>query len=231
VLQAAHLTDGEDDVPWGSRGGWQTLLSTEIGQEYAQTGRFLNLRAGGTHWIGLKVSIPIYTESRERARYHQDLDCTAAHALRLRLRLDREVNPNFEIKHATLAGPSFEQELARVLAHGMFGSVDVTCGDPQAGRDKDPLRNHVAKIAWSEYALLQGGFASGGHMHTAACGMIRARWHLPGQLRRSFSDSFVEGGIEQHRTSDGPALRSRTQRGRSGSDWAAEIVIPVATLR
>ena len=53
---------------------------------------------------------------------------------------------NIEANHATLAGHSFEHEVAYALAPGIFGSIDMNRGDPQLGWDTDQFRNDIAEL-------------------------------------------------------------------------------------
>lgn len=44
--------------------------------------------------------------------------------------LEKEIELNIEASHATLAGHSFQQEIAPAAALGIFGSIDANRGDP-----------------------------------------------------------------------------------------------------
>ena len=60
-------------------------------------------------------------------------DAAAVFAFLQKYGLEDEYRLNIEVNHATLAGHSFEHELAYALAHGILGSVDINRGDPQLG--------------------------------------------------------------------------------------------------
>ena len=60
--------------------------------------------------------------------------------------LEREIKLNIEANHATLAGHSFQHELAYAIANDLFGSVDVNRGDPQNGWDTDQFPNSADEI-------------------------------------------------------------------------------------
>ena len=51
---------------------------------------------------------------------------------------------NIEVNHATLAGHTFEHELAVAVDNGMLGSIDANRGDYQNGWDTDqfPIDNY-----------------------------------------------------------------------------------------
>ena len=70
---------------------------------------------------------------------------------------------NIEANHATLAGHSFEHEIAYALAAGIFGSVDMNRGDPTLGWDTDQFGNDIAELTLVMARILAaGGFTTGG---------------------------------------------------------------------
>ncbi len=163
VLEATHLMGGENYVLWGGREGYETLLNTDLKQELEQLGRFMNLVVEHKHKIGFTGTILIEPKPREPTKHQYDFDSAAVHAFLQRYGLDKEIKLNIEANHATLAGHSFEHEIAYALANGIFGSVDMNRGDPQLGWDTDQFPNSVAEVALALHAILQGGgFGSGG---------------------------------------------------------------------
>ena len=68
--------------------------------------------------------------------------------------LEKEVKLNIEANHATLAGHSFEHEIATAVALGVFGSIDMNRGDPQNGWDTDQFPNDVREITTALYYIL-----------------------------------------------------------------------------
>jgi xylose isomerase len=163
VLEATHRMGGENYVLWGGREGYETLLNTNLGHEDIQAGRFLNLVVEHKHKIGFKGTILIEPKPREPTKHQYDFDSATVHAFLQRHGLEKEVKLNIESNHATLAGHSFEHELAYAVANGIFGSVDMNRGDPQLGWDTDQFPNSVAEVALALYTILQGGgFTTGG---------------------------------------------------------------------
>ena len=67
------------------------------------------------------------------------------------------------MNHATLAGHTFEHELAVAVDNGMLGSIDANRGDAQNGWDTDqfPLDNFELTQAMLEI-IRGGGFKDGG---------------------------------------------------------------------
>ncbi len=163
VLEATHQLGGENYVLWGGREGYETLLNTDMKQELAQLGRFMNLVVEHKHRIGFKGTILIEPKPREPTKHQYDFDAAAVHAFLQRHGLEREIKLNLEVNHATLAGHSFEHEVAYALANDLFGSIDMNRGDPQLGWDTDQFPNNVAEVALALYYILQGGgFGTGG---------------------------------------------------------------------
>ena len=99
----------------------------------------------------------------EPTKHQYDFDVAAVHAFLLRFGLEREVRVNVEVNHATLAGHSFEHEIAYAIANNLLGSVDVNRGDPQLGWDTDQFPNHAADLVIALYTILRaGGLGTGG---------------------------------------------------------------------
>ena len=70
---------------------------------------------------------------------------------------------NIEVNHATLAGHTFEHELACAVDAGMLGSIDANRGDYQNGWDTDqfPIDNYELIQAMMQI-IRNGGFGNGG---------------------------------------------------------------------
>jgi len=66
--------------------------------------------------------------------------------------LDKDFKVNIEVNHATLAGHTFEHELAVAVDNGMLGSIDANRGDAQNGWDTDqfPIDNYELTQAMLE---------------------------------------------------------------------------------
>ncbi|VEI47699.1 xylose isomerase [Actinobacillus equuli] len=70
---------------------------------------------------------------------------------------------NIEANHATLAGHTFQHEIATAAALDIFGSIDANRGDPQLGWDTDQFPNSVEENTLVMYEILKaGGFTTGG---------------------------------------------------------------------
>lgn len=163
VMEATHRLGGENYVLWGGREGYDTLLNTDLRREADQLGRFMNLVVEHKHKIGFKGSILIEPKPQEPTKHQYDFDSATVHGFLLKYGLENEIKVNIEANHATLAGHSFEHELAYATSHGIFGSVDMNRGDPQNGWDTDQFPNNIPEVAMALYIILKaGGLTTGG---------------------------------------------------------------------
>jgi len=163
VLETTHRLGGANYVLWGGREGYDTLLNTDLRREADQLGRFMNIVVEHKHRIGFKGLILIEPKPHEPTKHQYDHDSAAVFAFLQRYGLADEIKVNVEANHATLAGFSFEHELAYAAANGLLGSIDMNRGDPQNGWDTDQFPNSVPEAALAMYVILSaGGFTSGG---------------------------------------------------------------------
>ncbi len=163
AMEATHRLGGANYVLWGGREGYDTILNTDLGQEMDQLGRFLNMVVEHKHAIGFTGTILIEPKPHEPTKHQYDRDAATVYGFLKRYGLENEVKVNIEANHATLAGHSFEHEMAMAGALGILGSVDINRGDPQNGWDTDQFPNDVPGTTLAIYQLLKaGGFDSGG---------------------------------------------------------------------
>jgi xylose isomerase len=163
ALEVTHELGGQNYVLWGGREGYETLLNTDLGRELDQFGRFLSLAVEHKHRIGFTGAILIEPKPQEPTKHQYDFEVATVYGFLKRYGLEREVKVNIEANHATLAGRSFEHEIALAVALGIFGSIDMNRGDPQSGWDTDQFPNSVPDTALAMYHILKaGGLGSGG---------------------------------------------------------------------
>ena len=163
AMDATLKLGGENYVLWGGREGYETLLNTRIGHELDQMGRFMNMVVEYKHKIGFKGTILIEPKPREPTKHQYDYDVATVYGFLCRYGLEREIKVNIEANHATLAGHSFEHELATAVDLGIFGSVDMNRGDMQCQWDTDQFPNNIPETALAMYTIMQGGgFVNGG---------------------------------------------------------------------
>ena len=163
AMDATHKLGGANYVLWGGREGYETLLNTRVGQELDQLGRFMQMVVEYKHKIGFKGSLLIEPKPREPTKHQYDFDTASVYGFLCHYGLEKEFKVNIEANHATLAGHSFEHELAMASALGLFGSIDMNRGDMQCAWDTDQFPNNIPEIALAMYMVLQaGGFTTGG---------------------------------------------------------------------
>lgn len=163
ALEATHRLGGQNYVLWGGREGYETLHNTDLKRELDNFGRFLALVVEHKHKIGFKGTILIEPKPHEPTKHQYDFDTATVYGFLKRYGLENEVKVNIEANHATLAGHTFEHEIATAAALGIFGSIDANRGDHQNGWDTDQFPNSVEELTLAVLEILRaGGFTTGG---------------------------------------------------------------------
>ncbi|HVO20154.1 MAG TPA: xylose isomerase [Anaeromyxobacter sp.] len=163
AMDATVQLGGQNYVLWGGREGYETLVNTDMKSELQQLGRFLSMVVEYKHKLGFQGMILIEPKPREPTKHQYDFDVATVFGFLQRFGLEKEVRVNIENNHATLAGHSFEHEIATAMALGIFGSVDMNRGDTLLGWDTDQFPNVAADMVIPLYLILQGGgFTTGG---------------------------------------------------------------------
>ena len=157
VLEATHRLGGENYVLWGGREGYETLLNTDLRREADQLGRFMSLVVEHKQRIGFNGTLLIEPKPHEPTKHQYDHDSAAVHAFLQKYDLVGEIKLNIEVNHATLAGHSFQHELAYAMANDLLGSIDANRGDPQNGWDTDQFPNSIEETTLALYEILRGG--------------------------------------------------------------------------
>ncbi len=163
AMDMTHQLRGENYVIWGGREGYDTLLNTDMKKELAQYARFLQMVVEYKHKIGFKGTLLIEPKPCEPTKHQYDFDTATVHGFLLKHGLEKEFKVNIEGNHATLAGHSFEHEIATAFACDLFGSIDANQGDPQLGWDTDQFPVDTRTNTLLMYQILKnGGFTTGG---------------------------------------------------------------------
>ena len=163
AMDATLKLGGANYVLWGGREGYETLLNTRMGQELDQMGRFLHMVVDYKHKIGFKGTILLEPKPREPSKHQYDFDVATVFGFLQKHGLEKEIRVNIEANHATLAGHSFEHEIASAIDLGILGSIDMNRGDMQCQWDTDQFPNSIAETALALYLIMQaGGFTNGG---------------------------------------------------------------------
>lgn len=163
MLETTHQLGGANYVLWGGREGYDTLLNTDLKQEMEQFARFLALAVDHKHRIGFDGPLLIEPKPHEPMKHQYDRDAATVVAFLERYDLTADIKLNIEANHATLAGSSFEHEVANAIALDAFGSIDINRGDPQNGWDTDQFHNDPGEMTLvMRHILKAGGFQTGG---------------------------------------------------------------------
>jgi xylose isomerase len=135
---------------------------------------FLSMVVDHKHRIGFTGTLLIEPKPHEPTKHQYDFDTATVYGFLKRYGLESEVKVNIEANHATLAGHTFEHEIATADALGILGSIDMNRGDPQNGWDTDQFPNNVPDMTLAMHRLLKaGGFSTGGLTLTPRCGASR----------------------------------------------------------
>jgi xylose isomerase len=163
ALDATKELGGENYVFWGGREGYETLLNTSLRQEQEQMAAFFSMCVDYAREIGFTGQFLIEPKPKEPTKHQYDFDsATILNFLRTYDLIDH-FKLNIEANHATLAGHSFEHELAVAAAAGKLGSMDINRGDPLLGWDTDQFPTDLYSTVYAMLEVLAaGGLGSGG---------------------------------------------------------------------
>src|SRR5438128_1677622 len=130
-------------------------------RELAHLGLFLNKAVEYKKSIGFNGQFYIEPKPKEPTKHQYDSDAAACYAFLQKYGLEFKLN--IEANHATLAGHTFQHELAFCVANGILGSVDANRGDELLGWDTDQFPTNIYETTLAMYTILQGGgFTTGG---------------------------------------------------------------------
>lgn len=156
-MDVTKQLNGQNYVLWGGREGYETLLNTDLKREIDQLGRFLNLVVEYKHKIGFDGQILMEPKPKEPTKHQYDFDTATVYAFLQRYGLEKHVKLNIEANHATLAGHSFEHEIALAATFELLGSLDMNRGDPLLGWDTDQFPNDLQDVTLAMYEVIRGG--------------------------------------------------------------------------
>jgi xylose isomerase len=113
--------------------------------------------------IGFKGQLLIEPKPCEPTKHQYDTDAATSLSFLREYDLIDHFKLNIEANHGTLAGHTFEHELAVASAAGKLGSVDANRGDMLLGWDTDQFPTDVYSTTLAMMIILrQGGLGSGG---------------------------------------------------------------------
>ena len=162
-MDATKRLGGENYVLWGGREGYETIINTNMKLELDNLARFLELVVNYKHKIGFKGQILLEPKPHEPTKHQYDFDSASCIALIQKIGLEKEINLNIEVNHATLSGHNFEHEIAYAIANDSFGSIDINRGDTLLGWDTDQFPNNPLDLILAFYFIYSsGGLGKGG---------------------------------------------------------------------
>jgi len=163
AIDATIKLGGTSYVFWGGREGYQSLLNTQMQREKDHLAAMLKAARDYARARGFKGTFLIEPKPMEPTKHQYDVDTETVIGFLRAHGLDKDFKVNIEVNHATLAGHTFEHELAVAVDNGMLGSIDANRGDAQNGWDTDqfPIDNYELTQAMLQI-VRGGGFTNGG---------------------------------------------------------------------
>ena len=163
AIDAGIKLGAENYVFWGGREGYMSLLNTDQKREKEHMATMLTMARDYARSKGFKGNFLIEPKPMEPSKHQYDVDTETVIGFLKAHNLDKDFKVNIEVNHATLAGHTFEHELACAVDAGMLGSIDANRGDAQNGWDTDqfPIDNFELTQAWMQI-VRNGGIAPGG---------------------------------------------------------------------
>ena len=163
AIDACIALGGENYVFWGGREGYMSLLNTNMKREKDHLAMMLTMARDYGRKNGFKGTFLIEPKPMEPTKHQYDVDTETVIGFLKAHGLDKDFKVNIEVNHATLAGHTFEHELAVAVDNGMLGSIDANRGDYQNGWDTDqfPIDNYELTQAMMQI-IRNGGLGNGG---------------------------------------------------------------------
>src|SRR5436853_7666880 len=115
MAEVTHRLKGANYVRWGGRGGYETLLNTDLAREETQLARFLTLVAEHKHKIGFTGTLLIEPKPQEPTKHQYDYDCAAVPGFLMRNGLENEYRVDIEANPPTLAAHTFHPDAASAI--------------------------------------------------------------------------------------------------------------------
>ena len=163
AIDATIELGGTNYVFWGGREGYMSLLNTDQKREKEHLAQMLKLARDYARSKGFQGTFLIEPKPMEPSKHQYDVDTETVIGFLKAHGLDKDFKVNIEVNHATLAGHTFEHELAVAVDNNMLGSIDANRGDYQNGWDTDQFPTNVYETTMCMYEVIKaGGFTNGG---------------------------------------------------------------------
>ena len=163
AIDATIKLGGQNYVFWGGREGYMSLLNTDMRREKEHLAQMLTAARDYARAKGFTGTFLIEPKPMEPTKHQYDVDVETVVGFLRAHNLQDDFKVNIEVNHATLAGHTFEHELAVAVDNGMLGSIDANRGDAQNGWDTDqfPIDNFELTQAMMQI-IRNGGLGNGG---------------------------------------------------------------------
>ena len=163
AIDATIELGGQNYVFWGGREGYMSLLNTDQKREKEHLAQMLTLARDYARSKGFTGTFLIEPKPMEPSKHQYDDDTETVIGFLKAHGLENDFKVNIEVNHATLAGHTFEHELAVAVDNNMLGSIDANRGDYQNGWDTDqfPIDNYELTQAMMQI-IRGGGLGNGG---------------------------------------------------------------------
>ncbi len=163
AIDATIELGGTNYVFWGGREGYMSLLNTDMKREKEHMATMLRMARDYARSKGFTGTFLIEPKPMEPTKHQYDVDTETVIGFLKAHGLDKDFKVNIEVNHATVAGHTFEHELACAVDAGMLGSIDANRGDYQNGWDTDqfPIDNFDLIQAMMQI-IRNGGLGNGG---------------------------------------------------------------------
>ncbi|MBP3563512.1 MAG: xylose isomerase [Bacteroidales bacterium] len=163
AIDATIELGGTNYVFWGGREGYMSLLNTDQKREKEHLAMMLTLARDYARSKGFTGTFLIEPKPMEPTKHQYDVDTETVIGFLKAHNLDKDFKVNIEVNHATLAGHTFEHELACAVDAGMLGSIDANRGDYQNGWDTDQFPIDSFDLTQAMMQIIRnGGLGNGG---------------------------------------------------------------------
>lgn len=163
AIDATIKLGGSNYVFWGGREGYSSLLNTQMQREKDHLANMLRAARDYARAKGFKGTFLIEPKPMEPTKHQYDVDTETVIGFLRAHDLDKDFKVNIEVNHATLAGHTFEHELAVAVDNGMLGSIDANRGDAQNGWDTDQFPVDGFELTQAMLQIIRnGGLGNGG---------------------------------------------------------------------
>lgn len=163
AIDATIELGGANYVFWGGREGYMSLLNTDQKKEKENLAQMLRMARDYGRAKGFEGTFLIEPKPMEPTKHQYDVDVETVIGFLRQHGLDKDFKINIEVNHATLAGHTFEHEIACAVDAGMLGSLDANRGDYQNGWDTDQFPIDQFELVQAYIHIIRnGGLGAGG---------------------------------------------------------------------